>query len=225
MAKPTTTGTRSKARRNYFINPGFQWKYTLAIATGVFLAASLMGIALFGSLHQQARARLIYPEATSVGHYAQTIIFFAVAFSSIVVVGLGCWSIIITHRISGPLFVLKKHFTRLADGRFPRRRPLRKKDEFKDLYEAFWVAVDSLKAEKRAQLATLTEVLNMAQSAAAAQGQDHRDALERIAVQIDVLCNEIAGSLGEPVDSASDVPTPGADSATPKVPIMAESRA
>jgi methyl-accepting chemotaxis protein len=206
--KPVAHPSRRNRRRKYFINPAFQWKYTLAIATGVFLSASFMGVVLFGILHQQARLKVLYPGTTNVWENAYFIFIFALAFSMVVVTGLGAWGVVVTHRISGPLFVLQRQFARLAEGCFPRRRPLRKKDEFKELYESFWQAVDSLKANKQAELAKLTEILNIARSAAGDGNGAPDNALETVAAQIEELRAQAAEALGGRADSPPAAPLP-----------------
>lgn len=214
MAKHTRNGPRLWRRRNYLINSAFQWKYTLVIATGVFLAASMMGIALFGSLHQQARARVLHPESIDAWQSARVVVHFAVAFSAVMVVALGCWGIVVTHRISGPLYVLGRHLTQLGEGQFPKRRPLRKKDEFKELHNTFWCTVDSLRARKRIELATLTGILNIASSAVKGDSQRRISALESIAMQVEAMRNEAAEALGDPADRPSQAPpTESAESA------------
>jgi hypothetical protein len=207
MARPRTDGSRYQ-RRNHLINPAFQWKYTLTIGIGVFLVATIMALVLFGSLHQQAQARAVTPATSYAWQNATTVIIFAVALSALMVTGLGYWSLILTHRISGPLFVLQRLFNDLSKGIFPKRRPLRNKDEFKEIHDGFWTVVDSLRDRRRSELAILTEALNTARSAATSDDEARKCALGMIAAQIEPLCNEIAASLGEPAPAEQTAGTP-----------------
>lgn len=50
---------------------------------------------------------------------------------------LFAYLIVITHRISGPLYVLSRHMRDIMEGREPDLRDLRKNDEFKDFYRQF----------------------------------------------------------------------------------------
>lgn len=52
---------------------------------------------------------------------------------------LGLYIILIrmTHRISGPIYVMSNFMRDIIDGREPRLRPLRDKDELKDFYDLF----------------------------------------------------------------------------------------
>ena len=224
MIKRKRNGSRAR-RRNYLINPAFQWKYTLAIGTSVFLVASLMGIGLFGSLHQQARMKYLFPAGSDGWNNAQTIIVFAVAFSTVMAATFGCWIILVTHRISGPMYVLKHHLTKLSQGRFPKRRPLRTKDEFKEVHEAFWTAVHSLKTEKEAEFEALTEVLDTARSATKRGTEAQKDAFESITNQIEALRGEIAEALDRPVDSRPATPRTGQRSPEQQALVMAGSEA
>jgi nitrogen fixation/metabolism regulation signal transduction histidine kinase len=51
----------------------------------------------------------------------------------------------ITHRISGPIYVMSNYFKEIIAGNLPVPRPLRDKDELKEFYNLFVILVDSLK--------------------------------------------------------------------------------
>ena len=211
----TVDRTRGR-RRNYVINPAFQWKYTIWVVLGVFLTSSLLSVVLFGVLHQQARARLVNPASSPPWENALTIVLSAAAFATVMAAALGFWGFIITHRISGPIFVMQRYLADLAAGRFPTARPLRKKDEFKEFFGELWRAIDALKTAKQADLAALTEVLNMAGSAADGDDDSRRRALEALTSRLDTLRKEAAEALGEELD---DSPTaPAKDRATASEP-------
>ena len=50
-----------------------------------------------------------------------------------------------THRISGPLYLLTNYFREITDGKYPDVRPLRKGDEFQELYDEFGGMVETLR--------------------------------------------------------------------------------
>ncbi len=50
-----------------------------------------------------------------------------------------------THKIAGPIFVMRNYMQDIIDGKLPDPRPLRKNDELKDFYDHFTKMVDSLK--------------------------------------------------------------------------------
>lgn len=52
----------------------------------------------------------------------------------------------ITHRISGPIYVMSNYFRDMINGKMPDPRPLRDKDELKKFYELFIDLINSLKS-------------------------------------------------------------------------------
>lgn len=51
----------------------------------------------------------------------------------------------LTHRISGPLHVIKQYMDSIINGEEPEFRDLREKDEFKDLYYSFVKMIEKIK--------------------------------------------------------------------------------
>lgn len=51
----------------------------------------------------------------------------------------------ITHRISGPIYVMSNYIKDIINGDFPETRPLREKDELKKFYSLFVDMVESLR--------------------------------------------------------------------------------
>jgi methyl-accepting chemotaxis protein len=166
--------TTNHQRKQYLINPGFQWKIAGTIAAGVFVLSIIIGITLYGTLHQQARLRAADP-AGYVAPVTSVMVCFALGFAALSAGGVGLWSILMTHRICGPIFVMKRYLLELAQGRIPSLRPLRKRDEFKDLYEAFDQAISSLRTARQrelVQLGTALEAIREWQNAGPAHAAD-----------------------------------------------------
>ena len=152
---------RSHQRKQYLINPGFQWKIAGTIAIAVFLLTIMVSIVLFGTLHQQARLRAANP-AGYTAQVTSVMVLFGLGFAAITAGGVGLWSILMTHRVCGPMFVMKRYLLEIAEGRIPSLRPLRKRDEFKDLYEAFDQAVATLRTAKQRELKQLAAAIEAA---------------------------------------------------------------
>jgi len=55
----------------------------------------------------------------------------------------------ITHRISGPIYVMSNYIKDIINGDFPDPRPLRDKDELKKFYSLFVDLVDSIKEKHK----------------------------------------------------------------------------
>lgn len=163
---PTNTagGKHLRRRRNLIINAKFQIKYAVTIMLGVFIGSSLMSFFLYGLLYQQARQRLLHLAPTNVLENTYAIILFAAAFSLLMAVALGAWSVIMTHRIGGPLYVLQKQLEELAQGRIPKPRRLRKHDEFKDLFSTFKNFVGSYASQRTRQTEDVEAVMKLLRS-------------------------------------------------------------
>ena len=193
---------RGNRRRTYVVDAAFQWKYILTITAGVFVVAATMSSGLYGLLHHQARLRSITPEIHS-SEVASVIILFALAFSVVTAIAVGVWCLIATHRICGPLFVLERYLVELSKGRIPRPRALRRKDEFKGLYETFSRTTKSLRARKQAELSELSAILGAARAAVDAKSDDRKLALESICNHLESLRSAVRESLAvEPEEGA-----------------------
>ncbi|MCG8403862.1 MAG: hypothetical protein MI923_01560 [Phycisphaerales bacterium] len=187
---------RSHRRRRRVINASFQWKYTIFVVMGVFIITTFMSSVLFGVLHEQARSSILgktNPQEISVWESTPVVLISAVAFASLLALAFGVWTIVFTHRLSGPIFVMENLLRQVTEGRFPKRRELRKKDEFKELYAELWRAIDAIDASRRSEYAKLTEALKLAQSGAGSADQT----LKKVAEQIEAMCKETALALGE----------------------------
>ncbi len=184
------------SRKQYLINPGFQWKVAGAIAVAVFLFSILISITLYSTLHQQARMRAADP----VGYTAEVtsvIISFGLGFAAITAGGVGLWSILMTHRVCGPMFVMKRYLLEVAQGRLPSLRPLRKRDEFKDLYDAFDQAISTLRSSKQRELMQLNTALEAARQAQTGDADTVQQKVETVMERIEWLRAKAQESLAD----------------------------
>ena len=187
------------SRRRFLINGVFQWKYTILVIAGVFFTSAAMSSVLFGVLHQQARQSILNqtdPTTLPLVENLTVVFVAAAAFATALSIAFGFWTMIVTHRIYGPVYVLERFVAELADGRLPKYRPLRKKDEFKDFYDAFWRAVGSLKESKRAEVAALTEAIRLAESGADGADDQRQKAIELLVNQLEALRKQTVRYLG-----------------------------
>ena len=183
-------------RRKYLIDPAFQWRYAATISAIVFLTSCVLGSILYGVLHQQARLRAMSPEAYTA-EVTLVLLFSSVVFAALTAGAMAGWSIVVTHRICGPLFVIERYLHELTRGQLPKLRPLRRKDEFNRLYSVFAEMVESLKARKRADVGALTEAFDRAKSAIGRDQKQCNSALLSLARQIESLRDTAAEALGD----------------------------
>ncbi len=202
--------TCKRGIQRYIVNPSIQWRYTVTAVFGVFVISAFVSVLLYGVLYDQARSRTVFGATTAASDTAFTIITASIAFATVPAIACGLWSIVMTHRLCGPIRVLESNLLELATGRFPKHRPLRKRDNFRDVYAVFWQVVDRLKTAGSDQLAELGGLRNIARRAISGTG-DARVALESIASRLDEICRERASDLGINEPSTDDIcPAPTA---------------
>lgn len=193
-------GRSWRRRKNYLINPYFQWKYALTAGTVVFLAATIIGTTLYGVLHQQARLRAMNPE-TYTAEVGTVILGFAVAFAVLAGGAVCFWAVRITHRICGPLAVLDGHLAELAAGRIPRVRDLRRKDEFKHLHASLQAAMNALSEEKQLRVDRLAEAIRLVEGLLPEVSGETRNMVTKLLGQIEAFRAVEARGLEETSDS------------------------
>jgi nitrogen fixation/metabolism regulation signal transduction histidine kinase len=77
---------------------------------------------------------------------------------------LGAAGVVITHKVVGPVFKLKRLLRQVGSGRLNIKERLRKGDELEDLFEVFLQMVDSLKRSQEAELKRLEDVIQQFES-------------------------------------------------------------
>lgn len=190
IQQPKTTNRR----RSYLINPAFQWKYAIMLGLGVFLTTSIMSCVLYATLHEEARQRFINPAAANIDA-GFMILISAFVFSVLTAGTVITLSVITSHRVCGPLFVLQGYFNQIVAGKIPTPRPLRKKDEFKDIFASFVQATERLKADQRQQFNTYDKLLSLARDVNRNEEQACSNALSSVTNELTQLRDELATVL------------------------------
>jgi hypothetical protein len=202
QAASAVGGGRNR-RKKYVVNASFQWKYALMTAIVVFLVTSILASVLYGLLHQQARMRVMNPE-TYTAEVSVVVLMFGVAFAGISAIGVGVWSILVTHRFCGPLFVIEKHLKSLAAGRMPKLRDLRRKDELKEFYAEFRRTVDALRDRRTTQAGALADALAEARTGLDADHDGCRQTLESLIQRLGSLQHDARAGLIAPDERSAD---------------------
>jgi len=200
MTKQSGHGSR-RLRRQFVINPRFQWKYTGLAALTVFVLTVAAGGTLYLIQFREAQARLLSSGWAHARENTMLIVGFAAAFAVVVAVGFAVWSVFVTHRICGPLYVVQGCLDTLIEGRFPKQRPLRTKDEFGDFYEHFWRAVDVMRARQEAENESLSEVLRTIRVAAESGDDGRRQHFKAIEERLKALLDANKEALGRGSDN------------------------
>lgn len=155
-------------RRIYLVDRAFQLKYILLLmAWGVVLAA-LLGSWTYQA-HQQALESVIRgAEDRALLSRADRQLAWALAgIGALSAAALGFLGFVMTHRVAGPVYVMGRFLSLLAEGRYPTRRALRKNDELQAFYVQFLEAIDAMKERDARYLARLEGAIGVLRGAVA----------------------------------------------------------
>jgi hypothetical protein len=219
----SANGTRRR-RRRYIIDPRFQWKFGLWLMADVFVVCLAMGMLLLLIQNAYSRSLLLEAQAIDWGRMALMLIVFALGFAVVAAGAFGLWSVMLTHRLCGPLHIIGVRLAELAEGRFPEWRPLRKKDECKELYKQLWATIDSLKTSKQADFDALTEILSTARAAKQDDEAGRKRALDDITARVSGMRTSAAEALGIECNDPPPASKPKQDSVATPVALCGECR-
>ena len=145
-------------RRQVLVDRRFQLKYAVGLALGGASLCAAFGGAVWLALHQ-ARETL-GPESQATLQGTETTVLVLTGFMALVMsLVLSLVGLLVTHRVAGPMRVLRDQLRRLAEGGFPRWRPLRSHDELRDIFGEFHATVDALRRREHEELSALESAL------------------------------------------------------------------
>ena len=186
--QPTNPSRSNRSVKSLLLDRQFQLKYTsmivgvaavLSLALGGFLVSKVKEnsriLGLEGLGDAAFEAQLFSADNELVLVIAASLVVFL-----IILVGL---SIVMTHRVVGPIYVMKKHLDALAAGRLPEIRALRKGDEFVDCHQALVQAVNQLHRELEQDIHVLSAALEALQAPAETQQSDLHERLRSLVSQ------------------------------------------
>jgi hypothetical protein len=195
MDHPSQIADKRPRRRILpIVDARFQWKYTLLImALGVGLTAIMGGFLYKAHLDNTRLLDLANNEQlqAEVMRGDQIFLLYLIVFVVLMGVGLGFWGLIVTHRISGPLYIVARYLSVIGSGRYPDLRPLRKRDELHEFFAAFEEAIAAMRKRDIMTLRDIESTLsNVRGNDPNAGTEDAQRALQRYR---DVL----VGTLGQ----------------------------
>lgn len=148
--------TRSR-RRGYLVDRRFQLKYTVLLAGLGLVLALVPGIGAWQAHRQSLEIAVTDPflrAAVEAGD--RHLLLVAIGIALAVSLALGLVGLVVTHHVAGPIYVMSHYLSALAQGRYPRMRPLRRGDELKDFFQLFQRAV-SVMRERESRHAAISE--------------------------------------------------------------------
>ena len=162
MEQTQGTGKKRYKRRQYIVDKKFQYKYILTIVGVGVLLSLIFSVMIYQKtienteLFEMCAKTEIFSSAFE--SLDQKMILYLAVFIAGMAITLGIWSIFITHRIVGPIYIINRYINSITDGILPAPRPLRKKDEFKNFFADFNNMVNKLKDMEESDLDTLKKI-------------------------------------------------------------------
>jgi len=194
-------GDKTQRRmRNYLIDRRFQLKYTGMVLLVTVAVASGLGYVAYRfsqgqtealTAHIAARPDLGADTASDLEQFAQQedrkVRNAIVAGVLLLALALGLTGIIVTHRVVGPAYRMKRLFEHVGEGKIEVTTGIRKGDELQELYHSFAQMVESLRGQRAEEIAHLEETLIKMEAAGvqSAYITELRKVLERIQKTVD----------------------------------------
>jgi nitrate/nitrite-specific signal transduction histidine kinase len=191
---------RQRKLKNYLLDRRFQLKYTGMVLLVTVAVASVLGYLAYDfskgqteAFTAQLAAQPDLDEATAsdLEHFAQqedrkvrNAIILGVVLMSL---ALGLTGILVTHRVVGPAYRMKRLFEHVGEGRLEVTTGIRKGDELQDLYRSFAQMVESLRDQRSEDIERLERTVQALEAGGAesAQVAELRALLNRIRQSVD----------------------------------------
>lgn len=177
-ADKSPSSTHKTMRRTYIVDREFQIKYTLLlVGTGAVISLVFGAMAYLASVdaHRALAVELSRPGVRGISATAEkvisesneTLLVLTLGVAALMALALALLGILVTHRVAGPLYVMSRYVSILAEGRYPVFRPLRRKDELRAFFDRFQRAIESMRAREIDEASKLQEaVMNLGPLAA-----------------------------------------------------------
>ncbi len=166
LAAPSneTEYSRRKRRLVPIVDAKFQWKYTLLIAALGVGVTAIMGGFLYRAHVSNTRVLELADEALrlEVARNDQVFLLYLVLLVIGMAAILAVWGLVVTHRISGPLYLVARYLGVLGGGQYPDLRPLRKRDELQEFFNTFEEAVNAMRTRDEATLQSIDQAITAA---------------------------------------------------------------
>jgi hypothetical protein len=166
--------------RNFLLEPKFQLKYSgMVVAVTVVVASALGYQAYRYSTGQTQLMNIERMEAkgaavdarfiSDLDRYARQadrrVVLGILGAIGVLALALGMTGIVITHRVVGPAYRLKRMFRMVGAGRIRPPGGLRRHDELRDVFDAFQTMLQGLRTQREDDLRELDAAIEQARAA------------------------------------------------------------
>ena len=193
-------GAPKRQLRNYLLDRRFQLKYTSMVVGVTLVVASLLGAVAYSESKGQTEALQIQLAAQPdldpqvAAHLDafgkerdRQMLAGILAGIALLTLALAATGIVITHKIIGPAYRIRKLLAIVARGHLRVEGALRKGDELQDVFSAFNDMVATLRSRQSDEIAQLDAALAKASASGAPESalQPFRALRDRMQAQLD----------------------------------------
>lgn len=204
--QPVTKSAPPKRRlRNFLLDKGFQLKYTsMVVGVTVVVASVLGGFAYWFSKGQTESLSInmamqpdLFPEvAEDMEAWAEAedrkVLMAVIGGILVLALAVGCTGIVVTHKVVGPAYKLKRLINHVTEGHLEVAGRLRKGDELQDVFLAFEKMVLELRDRQEDEVRRLSEAIEGVR--AAREGGDESK-LDEALKKLNGVRDEMAAEL------------------------------
>ena len=191
---------RQRKLKNYLLDRRFQLKYTGMVLVITVSVAGVLGYLAYDFSKGQTEAftaqlaaqpDLDDETAADLERFANAedrkIRNAIVAGVALLTIALGLTGILVTHRVVGPAYRMKRLFEHVGEGHLTVTTGIRKGDELQDLYKSFAEMVESLREQRTEDVARLEDTVAKMEAAGieSAYVTELRSLLDRIRKTVD----------------------------------------
>ncbi len=177
MPKPAG-GPPKRQFRNYLLDARFQLKYTGMVVGVTLLVATVLGYLAYEQSRGQTemmQLNMVMEGQTedfireAAEEYDRNLLIGIGGGILVLVLSLGFTGILVTHRVVGPAYKLKRLFQDVSTGHLRVYGKLRKGDELWDVFVEFEKMIEKLRGNQRDEIAQLQSIIDSAKAANASE--------------------------------------------------------
>jgi methyl-accepting chemotaxis protein len=177
---PQTSAPPKRRLRNFLLDSRFQLKYTGMVVAATVVVAGVLGYFAYDYSRGQTESLTVtmamqpdlHPEvAADLEGWAeaqdQKVLFAILGGIVILALTMGFTGIIVTHKVVGPSYKMRRLLRNVADGHLKVEGRLRKGDELQELFHAFEQMVVKLRERQAKEVAQLDLAIEKARNSGA----------------------------------------------------------
>lgn len=138
-------------RKRYFVKKRLQFKYLLFVLLAMIVPTLVCGGALYYLIWQTIAAEIALPEVIAENlvpalYKVNIILFISLPLIFLVMLLL---SIVISHKIAGPVYRLERELKEISEGDYSRRIKFRSNDELQEIADGINKILEHISEEKK----------------------------------------------------------------------------